>query len=85
MDKEYKAVELSDEELAKVVGGIGPRSCPNDYTTCTEACLNASCGKLKLFYDQYRCLCGVSGNFKAANFGIDEIVSSGGIGKHAKQ
>ena len=75
--KEYEAVELTDEELAKVVGGGVPGSCPNDYTACTEACLNASCDKLKLTAGQYRCGNFVPGNFKAAN-GDD-------IGKLAKQ
>ena len=79
--KEYEAVELTDEELAKVVGGVGPCSCPNDYTTCTEACLNASCDKLMLNYGIYRCGNCVSGSFKAANGGIGEIVNSDNIGK----
>ena len=83
--KEYEAVELTDEELAKVVGGGGPCSCPNDYTTCTEACLNASCGKLELAAGHYHCVGGVSGNFKAANSGIDELANRGSIGKLAKQ
>ena len=80
--KEYEAVELTDEELAKVVGGGGLRSCPNDYTACTEACLNASCGKLMLNYGQYHCGNFVPGNFKAAN---GDIVDIGSISKPAKQ
>ena len=55
------AVELTDEQLAKVVGGDTPISpdldfalsldlgkCPNGYTACTAAnCLNPKCGLLE--------------------------------------
>ena len=86
MDKEYIAVELSDEELAKVVGGAGDGSCPNHYTRCTQAnCLNANCNHLVQNGDVCSCGNGVSGSFVVAQGGIDEIANRGNIGKLAKQ
>ena len=78
--KEYEAVELTDEELAKVVGGadLPGSSCTHHYTACTEAnCLNPSC--IHLVQDGDVCSCGndVSGSFKVIEVGIGGI---GGIG-----
>ena len=39
MDKEYIAVELTDEELAKVVGGI---KTPNDNMSCNLDCVTCT-------------------------------------------
>ena len=75
--KEYEAAELTDEELAKVVGGVGAGSCPNDYTLCNSACLNANCIHLVQNGDFCSCGNGVFGKFKAP--------SGDDIGKLAKQ
>lgn len=89
--KENKAVELTDEELAKVVGGAGDGSCPNYYTRCTKAnCLNANCNHLVQNGNVCTCGNGVSGTFMVGS-GIDvidviDVIGSGdNIGKLAKQ
>ena len=48
--------ELTDEQLAKVVGGRdGTDSCPNHYTECTVACLNVNCSFLVQNGNVYSC------------------------------
>ena len=49
MDKEYIAVELTDEELAKVVGGIKTP----DGTTRGGMIYNLDCGTCTLASEQY--------------------------------
>ena len=71
--KENEAVELTDEELAKVVGGWGDGSCPNDYTRCELACLNANCNHLVQNGDVCSCGNGVLGKFEVAQGSSDNI------------
>ena len=78
--------ELTDEELAKVVGGAGDGSCPNYYTRCTQAnCLNANCNHLVQNGDVCSCGNGVSGKFAVLEVDIGGFGSGDNIGKLAKR
>ena len=67
MNENNKVFGLSDEELAKVVGGWNdaekgttpPKMCPEHYTHCDTICLNANCGHLILCDNEYHCDNGV--------------------------
>ena len=85
MNENNKVFELSDEELAKVVGGWGDGSCPNSYTLFTTACLNANCIHLVQNGDVCSCGNGVSGSFVVAQGGIGSSSDSYNIGKLAKR
>lgn len=76
-ENERNVIEVSDEELAKVVGGdfipTAPTNgesvstigkCPNGYTLCTENCLSANCSHLAK-RNGYECTCGrgLAGSF----------------------
>ena len=54
MDKEYIAVELTDEELAKVVGGkVTPNGDTDDGITNEGMSCNLGCGTCTLASAQY--------------------------------
>ena len=80
MNENNKVFELTDEDLAKVVGGGGLRSCPNDYTLCTRACLNANCNYLVQNGNVCSCGNGVLGAVNKVDTG-----SGDNNGKLAKQ
>ena len=57
--------ELTDEELAKVVGGVTYGTCPDNCTVCTwsNCADHKACSYLKSRGGRYYCNNGIPGNF----------------------